>query len=447
MKEYKLSKYNFTYPYPKLADGKKQTVLYNTRTGSIALIEEDKLAQYQNFAENGTPVADEELLKDLKLGGYVVDEDFDELAVLKYNLNTGRYNSHSLGLTIAPTSDCNFRCIYCYEKDSIKPVTMSEQTQEELIDFVKWYAPYINGLDITWYGGEPLMAIGIIEKLTAKFLEICQERNIEYTAFMITNGYLLTEKNLQKLQELKVTGIQVTLDGDALDHDQRRCLKGGLPTFDKIIQNLCAGKDKLPKQVAIRINADRHNIDRVDNVIRILKEKGLEDKVDPYLAMVENSNNSYNDNSCLHCNEFCQYNFDFLMRNKMDVTKHIPVQAANTCCADCVASYVVGADGKLYKCWDDIGIEECSVGTLKEGEKVSKHLLSYMLYDATEDPECRECKFLPVCMGGCPHKRLQTPDYRCTSMKYGLESFMSVIPEMLEQRIDAAKQAETAEEA
>jgi hypothetical protein len=32
-------------------------------------------------------------------------------------------------------------------------------------------------------------------------------------------------------------------------------------------------------------------------------------------------------------------------------------------------------------------------------------------------------------------------------MKYGLDSFMSVIPEMLEQQIHAAKQAETAEQA
>lgn len=42
MIDYKLSKYNFTFPYPKTAEGQEQTVMYNTRTGSIALIQADK---------------------------------------------------------------------------------------------------------------------------------------------------------------------------------------------------------------------------------------------------------------------------------------------------------------------------------------------------------------------------------------------------------------------
>ena len=439
MTEYKLSKYNFTFPYPKQAEGQDQTVMYNSRTGALALITADKYEQYRQFAENGTPVPDEELLGDLRKGGYVVNEDYDELSAIRYNLYSSRYDRTALGLTIAPTSNCNFRCIYCYEKDSIAPITMSEQTQEELIEFVKGFTSVVKIIHVTWYGGEPLLAIDIIEKLSKEFLKLCEENKIEYSAGIVTNGYLLTPKNAATLLEMKVSHMQITLDGDAEDHDKRRFLKGGHPTFDKIIENLCAAKDSLPESVNIRINADRHNIDRVDNVVKILREKGLEGKVHPYLAMVENSNDAYNDNSCLHAKEFSMFDFDFIMRNGLNVVSCMPAQCGNVCGADGCNSFVINADGRLYRCWDDMGITTHSIGTLKDGVKDTPRYYTYMMYDATEDPECRECKFLPICMGGCPHKRIENPQHRCTDIKYGLESYMSVIPEILERQMDEAE--------
>lgn len=447
MTDYKLSKYNFTFPYPNKSNGKEQTVMYNTRTGSIALIEEDKYKQYCDFAENGVPVADEELLADLRKGGYVVDKDYDELAAIQYKLLSSRYDRSYLGLTIAPTSNCNFRCIYCYEKDSIAPITMSEQTQQELIDFVKACMPTVKRFHVTWYGGEPLMAIDIVEKLSREFIKLCEENKIEYSASIVTNGYLLTPKNAATLSELKIYNMQITLDGDAEDHDKRRFLKGGHPTFDRIVENLCASKDSLPEGVAIRINADRHNIDRVDNVVRILREKGLEGKVQPYLAMVENCNDTYNDNSCLHAKEFSRLDFDFIMRNGLNILGNMPDQLGCACGADSCGSYVVNADGRLYRCWDDVGITASSIGTLKEGVQDCPQRFTYMMYDATEDPECRDCRFLPICMGGCPHKRINSPQHRCTDMKYGLETYMSVIPEILERQMDEAEKAQSQETA
>lgn len=442
MPDYQLSKYNFTFPYPKKTDGKEQTVLYNTRIGSLALIEEDKYKQYCAFAENGTPVSDEELLSDLKLGGYVVDADYDELAAIKYNLNVSRFGTESLILTIAPTSDCNFRCIYCYEKDSIKPLVMSEETQDDLIAFVKRYMPTIRTFHVSWYGGEPLLAISIVKRLSEAFLKLCEEYRVEYNASIVTNGYLLTPQIAEQLCAMKVLSMQVTLDGAAEDHDKRRFLKGGLPTFARIIDNLCEAKEKLPQEVYIRINADRHNVERVDHVVQILREKGLLGRVCPYLAMVENRNGTYNDNSCLPTNEFSQCEFDFIQRNGLDFICRMPHQIGNYCGADRRGSFVVNADGCLYRCWNEMGIDGECIGTLKDGLKDSTRIYSNLMYDATEDPECRDCKFLPICMGGCPNARKQNPANRCNMIKHGLDSYMRVIPEILEKQIDAAAQKE-----
>lgn len=439
MANYKLSRYNFAFPFHETASGEKQTVLYNARTGSIAVLEEDNYQQYCAFAEAGTDISDEELLSNLRLGGYVVDEDFDELSALKTKLLSSRYTTNTLFLTIAPTSDCNFRCIYCYEKDSIRPITMSEETQEDLVNFVKMYIPTIRGFRVIWYGGEPLLAIRIIEKLSKIFLELCEENGIEYYASIVTNGYLLTPAIMEKLHAMKVRRMQITLDGAAEDHDKRRFLKGGLPTFDRIIENLCAVKDQMLEDVAIRINADVHNVDRVDNVVKALREKGLLDKVRPYLAMVENRNDAYNDNSCLRASQFSQHEFEFIQRNGLDMVSHTPRQYGNFCTADSWNGFVVNADGRIYKCWNEMGIASCSIGTLKEGVQDCSRLHSFLLFDATEDPVCRECRFLPLCMGGCPYMRIKKLPDRCTAMKHGLDAFMGVIPELIEKQRQAAE--------
>lgn len=445
MTEYKASRYNFTFPYTKAADGKEQRVLYNARTGSLALIEAEKYGQYCKLAENGTPIADEELLSDLREGGYVVDADFNELLAIRYNLLRHRYVKNCLGLTVAPTSDCNFRCVYCYEKDSIRPVTMSAETQAALLEFVKDRLPNIEALNITWYGGEPLLAIDIMEKLSGKLISLCEENKISYEADIVTNGVLLTRKMMERLAAIRVTQMQITLDGAAEDHDKRRFLKGGHPTFDRIIENLVNIKDLIQTPVSIRINADRHNIDRVDNVIRILAEKGLREVTAPYLAMVENRNGTYNDNSCLHANEFSLQEFEFITRNGLNILSRIPRQVANYCGADFDNAFVIGPDGRIYKCWNEIGIAGREVGTLRDGIREGRQLYSYLLYDATRDEGCADCKYLPLCMGGCPYLRLHSPAVRCTAMKHGLAAFMDVIPSILEQQIDEANAAQGAE--
>ena len=118
MSSYKASQYNFFFPYPK---DPSQTVAYNTRSGAIALMENEKYEIYRRFEEKGEEIPDADLLNDLQYGGYVVDRELDELAQLRYETQRARHSTSVLSMTIAPTSDCNFRCVYCYEKDSIRP--------------------------------------------------------------------------------------------------------------------------------------------------------------------------------------------------------------------------------------------------------------------------------------------------------------------------------------
>lgn len=50
-----------------------------------------------------------------------------------------------------------------------------------------------------------------------------------------------------------------------------------------------------------------------------------------------------------------------------------------------------------------------------------------MLYDPTYDMDCYDCKYLPICMGGCPNRRLRRSTNRCTNLKYQMKEYINTI--------------------
>ncbi len=440
----KASFYNFEFPY---GEGSSQTILYNAMTNAMALIESEQYAEYKAFCADGTEIANEKLLHDLTYGGFLIDENMNELELIQYRLLQSRFSTNRLSLTLAPTSDCNFRCIYCYEKDSLRHSTMTEEVQQGVIDYIKRLAPNLSSLYISWYGGEPLLALDIIERLTKEVVEICQENKIEYSAGIVTNGYLLTPETAKKLGEFHVSNIQITLDGSREQHDKRRFLEGGLPTFDKIISNLKEAKEALPCQVSIRVNVDKQNVSQVDEILNILQDNGLSDVTSAYLGMVENSNETYLDSKCYCTQEFSELDYNFMVRNHINRVGRYPQLVHNVCSADAVSVAVIDSDGMVYKCWNDIGKKERAIASLLDSTFENRPVFfSYLLYDPTRDEECKVCKYLPICMGGCPHRRQFAAHNRCNRLKYTMEKYISDIALQLKRDREMQEQKKEDEE-
>lgn len=429
----KLSKYNFAFNNGE----NEKHILYNSMTNSLALIDNEKYGVYRKYENGEVENLDSDLIEDLYKGGFIVDNDFDELKELELRLLHGRFSSNSLGLTLAPTSDCNFRCIYCYEKDVIKPTYMTEEVQDAIINLVEQRKNTIKNLDISWYGGEPLLGLPIIERLSEKLIRLCEENGIQYSAGIITNGYLLSRKNVELLNKCKVSFYQITLDGDKETHDQRRFLKNKLGTFDKIISNLKECYDLLPT-VSLRVNIDKTNSNSIDNIIEILEENHLEDKIKPYLGKVTNDNECHIDSICFTTKEFSEIDLKYIEKhqNKIDWQTKYPSIRSNFCSADCTNAYVINSDGLIYKCWNDIGYIEKSIGNIMKGERANPELYyGYMLYNPIKNEVCSRCKFLPICMGGCPNNRRKGGEENCTGYKEKLQNYLEfVVNKILDEK-------------
>jgi len=123
-----------------------------------------------------------------------------------------------------------------------------------------------------------------------------------------------------------------------------------------------------------------------------------------------------------------------------------PRPIGNACGADRLNSYTIGADGRLYRCWADIGIEEKTVGNiLASSSNVFNDNLyfNYMLFDPTTDTMCSDCNLLPICMGSCPYRRLLGDDDNCTRHKFMLEEYLGYISNKLKSQINSEDNLKT----
>lgn len=421
----KPSYYNFFFPYEY---ENRKYIAYNSLSNSMALIDEENYNKYLNFEKHGMNISDESLFHSLKQGNFIINDDINEMDIIRHNMYASRFNTQSLSLTIAVTSDCNFRCIYCFEKDVINNYYMDEEIEKSIIEFVNKKSNTIGHFSVTWYGGEPLLNMKTIERLSEKFIEICNINNIVYSANIVTNGYNITKINLDLLKKYKVSSMQITIDGDEETHNLRRPLKNGYPTFRKIIDNLVILKDEL-FPVSLRINTDKTNYMNVENVLKILKENELTKVIFPYIARVDSFDDYYDNANCLDMKEHIdnKIKFENLMLEygyDMKEKNNYPIRKNSICGCDRINTYVVAADGEMYKCWDDVGKKDVSIGNINnvKSKNINKTYFNCIMFDPIIEEKCGKCKYLPICMGGCVKKRIHNINLICEETKSKFEN-------------------------
>ena len=126
----------------------------------------------------------------------------------------------------------------------------------KVIDFIKERSPNSSSISIKWYGGEPLIEFNKIVQITNEVKPLFEN----FSASIITNGYLLTPDKIEQFEELGIRQIQITLDGPEEIHNKRRPLKNGKGSFNQILRNidyLFSVNEKI--FVTIRVNIDRSN--------------------------------------------------------------------------------------------------------------------------------------------------------------------------------------------
>ncbi len=390
------SRYNYIY---SIEDG---VFIYNSRSTSFLKINKEikHIIDLKSFNKLSNDVYD--LFVKNKI--IVSEGEDDSYFSLNKLANLKRvYNQKNLSLTIAPTTGCNFACPYCFE-EGILAKHITADVEEKLLEFIRNQNP--DKLRITWYGGEPLLKFNTIKKLSLQLEQYNFIKNISYS--IITNGYLLNKECCDFFKDHNMKEIQVTIDGLPETHNKTRIHKCGKGTYDIITRNLDYAINTMPKcKFKIRVNVNHDNIKEYAILKKTLQKRWKSENVNIYYSYIENCGDE--DKNCLSVNNKYEFIKSILqdkgLSNEIKYLKH----TLGGCTANIINSYVVGPDGSLYKCWQDLGVSTKVIGSIFNNICTKPTLLANYLTDSSKfnDNVCKECFLMPVCSGGCSLKRYE----------------------------------------
>ncbi|MFA6402700.1 MAG: radical SAM protein [Salinivirgaceae bacterium] len=358
---------------------------------------------------------------------FILKNKEDDINLFKKHFTLTRYKSKTLRLTIAPTTDCNFRCPYCYE-EGITYETMNKGTEQLVCEYINESSE--DTVRIDWYGGEPLLAFD-------KILNICNYvKNHKKTLIigMVTNGFLLTKERVNALLNYNIADIQITLDGIGSEHENTRIHKDGEQTFDKIIENISYILNETNIFCSIRVNVSKVK-DEYQQVLQYFEEhfKGLNYKIHP--GFVRDYSGLKPDLTNGNCNNGMDFKEKVsLYRKNYKFKKNInfPTLKWNDCSARSFETYVIAPDGNFYKCWEDIHNKSLAIFNIHNKGYFNDNLSNKYLFtaDVLSDNRCLNCNVLPICGGGCPASRIRHADdsrfkHDCDVYKNNIEEFLT----------------------
>lgn len=244
--------------YTKLFTNENHYFVYNSLTNYFGEISESLyvLLKKSKSDYNVLNTIEKGILRDkLSEKKIITNADEEDMLNFKSVIKDQRRLSKVLVATIAPTMDCNFLCPYCFENK--KKGCMSDDTIQKIVDFINAHKN-MDTLNLTWFGGEPLLEPQIIEIITKKI----NKQNFKYiNASIITNGYFFTRENIELLNRCNVKQVQISIDGMPENHNKVKYMATDADTFATIIRNL-DDFDKMSDidmKICIRVNISRKN--------------------------------------------------------------------------------------------------------------------------------------------------------------------------------------------
>ena len=406
-------------------------LMFNARTLALAKVT-DKIQK--QIMDLDWSEGNKALFSELSKQGFIVSGDFDEKASISEDLWRSRNNQSVCSLTIAPTLGCNFNCAYCFESEEVRSKYdyMSESVQDNIISFLneRFQKYSVQNFNVCWFGGEPLLALNSIVSLSDKLKILSRKLKITYdNASIVTNGYKLNRKVAAILKDCGIISAQVTIDGPDYIHDNRRVLKGGKGSFNRIIKNLLEASSCL--DIIIRINIDKQNKGHLVQFAEQLKDQIYDHKINNIQVyaspVVDSPEVEEKFKISLSSREFALVEEHFTKTaESFGVKLPKAVQRVNNFCgADHKHSYMIGPNGELYNCWEDFGNESLVIGDVGNGRhKNYKYIEQYDDFDPTQHPKCSDCKVLTLCMGGCPKHRLLHNEPQCGVFKFNLKDYI-----------------------
>lgn len=274
-------------------------------------------------------------------------------------------SSKEFELILYPTEQCNFRCVYCYEDFELGK--MNGRVIGGVKNLLKLRSEEVEVMRLSWFGGEPLLALDVIEDVSQYAKELSEKKGFTLLGSMTTNGYSLSLPVAKNLYDYGVRHYQISLDGDKEHHDETRVSRLGKGTFDRIYENLSQIlASDLDVEIMLRIHVTNKNVDSVRSLLGKIKPTFLSDRrFSVYIKPVENLGGA---GSFFEGRVQKDEKGDILKElNSLVASSTIPESKEDglyICYASKPNSFAVRSDGRIQKCTVMLNDERNTLGQI-----------------------------------------------------------------------------------
>lgn len=224
--------------------------LYDVNKNRILKINKEIFELLSTWLANEDAKPDHQLINEMLENGFLSSKRISEVIHPSNSILSDFLKSKLSRITLQVTQQCNLRCSYCaysgsYENRHHQNKKMSFETAKKGIDYVINRSKDASKLVIGFYGGEPLLELGMIKKCVEYAIEKGEGKQIVFS--ITTNGTLLNEETIEFLMNNDFT-LLISLDGPKEVHDKNRKFAGSEKgSFNVIMQNYNIIKTKFPE--------------------------------------------------------------------------------------------------------------------------------------------------------------------------------------------------------
>lgn len=241
-------------------------ILYNIVTSEMILLDENEKSQFECL-----PAVYNPKMNDLIDRHFIVEESLDEnksVRELRALINKIEPSKRVTGFTVLPTTECNARCYYCFESDH-KRCTLTAEMIPTLVNYIALKCKS-EPIDITWFGGEPLVA-------NKRISEICdglKRKEVKFKSSMVSNGYLFDKELIQVAKTLwNLSSVQITIDGTEKEYNLTKSYINPKDNpYKRVLKNI---EDLLENGISVnvRFNVTQRNALDLNSLIDELSER------------------------------------------------------------------------------------------------------------------------------------------------------------------------------
>lgn len=329
---------------------------------------------------------------------------------------------NKFNLLILDTTDkCNLNCKYCSVNASTNGNFMKLDTAIRAFEIFTSLSNCSDKITVEFSGGEPLLNFKLIKQSVPEFNKIAQNKGIQVSYSIQSNGILLDEEIIDFLKENNFS-IGISLDGSREVNDSNRIFPDNTGSFDKVMKAIKKLKNK---EVNFSILAVISDPSQYSNLLNFAVENGIKSIRANYLTQIGRARKIFKDTT--NISQFpIEYAKAYLEMCKKLINEGVKIKEANLTyllwnlllwqphmcfripCGAGNNQLHVTATGDIYPCQDWRSIHDIKIANVQDSdieEKIMNHPRVRELRQRNLDiiKECQNCNWKRFC-GTCPRE-------------------------------------------